>query len=119
LPAAAGALPGYAPGSHPVKAGDTLLVYAIGLGPTNPAVPTGTASPSAEPFARLSTIPQVAFGTGIAAVSVNPIFAGLAPGYVGEYQVNVTIPSGLQPGVVNLTLVFPDSISNSVPIVIQ
>ena len=40
-------------------------MYAIGLGPTSPAVATGEPAPSAEPFARLTTDPQISFGDGI------------------------------------------------------
>jgi uncharacterized protein (TIGR03437 family) len=116
---AEGALPEYGPGTHPVKPGDILLIYAIGLGETSPAAGTGLASPSAEPLARLTVMPQAVFGFGISSVSATPSFAGLAPGYVGEYQVNVEIPENAPKGTVDLKLVFPDAVSNTVPIVIQ
>ena len=71
-----GSFPGVA--THPAKPGDTLTLYAIGLGPTSPFVATGQAAPSSEPLARLTTVPTVNFGGGIGGTVVNPLFAGLA-----------------------------------------
>lgn len=47
--------------THPAKVGDTLTIYAIGLGPTSPAGATGQPAPSVEPLARLATTPLVNF----------------------------------------------------------
>jgi len=114
--------------SHPAKAGDVLTIYTIGMGPTNPAVGTNVPAPSTEPLARLTTCPAsqpcvgpvVEFGSGIfGTMSVTPAYAGLTPTYVGLYQVNVTIPGGIASGLVNVTLVFPDSESNTAQIAVQ
>ena len=106
--------------SHPAQAGAVLTIYAIGLGPTNPAVGTNMPAPGSEPLARLAVTPMVQFGTGIVGTTqVTPAYAGLSPGSVGLYQVNVTIPPGLPSGIVNLTLVFPDGVSNTVQIAVQ
>ena len=117
LPMPEGALPGVV--THPAKAGDTLVMYAIGLGPTSPAVATGEPAPSAEPFARLTTNPQVSFGVGIFGATVNPVFAALTPTFAGLYQINVTIPPDTPKGTVDVRLAFPDSVSNSVWIAVQ
>ncbi len=61
----------------PVKPGDNLVAYAIGLGPTNPPTPTG------------ATLTEGGVPATIA-------YAGVAPGLVATYQVNFTIPAGLQ-----------------------
>jgi uncharacterized protein (TIGR03437 family) len=61
----------------------------------------------------------VKFGAGISALTVVPLFAGLTPTYAGLYQVNVTIPASAPKGVVDLSLVFPDTLSNAVQIVIE
>jgi uncharacterized protein (TIGR03437 family) len=82
-------------GGHPAHIGDTLVIYAIGLGITNPPVATGAAAPSAEPLARFPTTPvSVLFGNRLfnAAQPAVPSFVGLTPGFVGLYQINVTIP---------------------------
>jgi uncharacterized protein (TIGR03437 family) len=112
-----GSFPGVA--THPAKPGDTLTLYAIGLGPTSPFVATGQAAPSSEPLARLTTTPTVNFGGGIGGAIVNPLFAGLSPFFAGLYQVNVTIPQDVPKGLIFVTLAFGDSTSNAVQIVIQ
>jgi uncharacterized protein (TIGR03437 family) len=61
----------------------------------------------------------VSFGGEIGNPTATPLFAGLAPGYAGLYQVNVTIPDGAPKGNVYVSLVFGSSISNSVLIYIQ
>ncbi len=107
--------------THPAQVGDALTIYAIGLGQTSPAVASGAPAPgSPDPLARLSTTPTVLFGTGIAAASATPFFAGLTPTAAGLYQVNVIIPPGVPTGSnINVSLVFPDSTSNIASIAIQ
>jgi uncharacterized protein (TIGR03437 family) len=117
IPMPTGSFPGVS--THPAKVGDTLTLYAIGLGPTNPAVATGQAAPSSEPLARLTSVPTVNFGGGIGGTQVTPFFAGLTPTYAGLYQLNVTIPENVPKGTVNLNLGFSDAASNSVQIEIQ
>ncbi len=84
--------------SKPVRAGETLVIYSIGFGQTNPPVQTGVASPS-NPLAQLSGVlvhfgPRSLFGTSV----VQPAsFAGLSPGFVGLYQINVQVPEGVTP----------------------
>jgi uncharacterized protein (TIGR03437 family) len=107
-------------GVHPARAGDTLIVWAIGLGATNPSVGTNVPAPGAEPLARLVVTPMVKVGSGIfGAPEITPDYAGLSPSSVGLYQVNVAIPAGLPSGLVNVTLVFPDTVSNTVQIAVQ
>ncbi len=87
---------GAAPGSHPAKIGDALTIYAIGLGATTPAVPTGAGAPAAEPLARVVPTPSVLFGGGFVTETMgNVLFAGLTPNFVGLYQINVVVPPNL------------------------
>jgi uncharacterized protein (TIGR03437 family) len=79
--------------SNPAKAGDVVVVYCTGLGATNPAVRSGEAAPT-SPLAKVSTPVSVTIGGQAAAVQ----YAGLTPGFVGLYQVNVQIPSGVTRG---------------------
>jgi uncharacterized protein (TIGR03437 family) len=93
-----GALTGYA--GHSVKAGDVIVIYTIGLGPTSPSVPSGTASPS-DTLAKVTVPVQVCFGNPTPFFQppcAKPQFVGLTPNFVGLYQINVTIPSGIPPG---------------------
>lgn len=117
IPMPTGSFPGVV--THPANVGDTLTLYAIGLGATTPSVATGQPAPASEPLAKLSSTPIVNFGGGIGGTLVTPLFAGLTPTYAGLYQVNVTIPANVPHGTVNLSLVFGDSASNSVQIAIQ
>ena len=106
--------------AHPARVGDYLTIWAIGLGPTNPAVGTNVPAPGSEPLARLTVTPAVDFGNSIfGTISATPSYAGLSPGSVGLYQINVAIPAGVVSGNVNLTLAFPDSTSNTVQIAVQ
>ena len=65
--------------------GEVVQVFCTGLGATDPAVVAGEAAPSQEPLARV-TIPVQ---TQIGGLTAQVFFAGLAPGFVGLYQVNV------------------------------
>ena len=67
--------------------GDSVVFYAIGCGATNPASPAGIV------VAGNATLPNVLvrFGERTGRVA----FAGLAPGLVGLYQLNVVVPEGV------------------------
>jgi uncharacterized protein (TIGR03437 family) len=78
---------------HPAVAGETLEIYGLGLGVTNPMVQAGAASPS-SPLARSVQTPRVQIGGRDATVT----FAGLVPGFAGLYQVNAVVPAGLAAG---------------------
>lgn len=71
------------------KAGEVLELYAVGLGPTNPAIAAGQAVSGVAPTIYPVTVQ-------IGTVSVIPSFSGLMS--QGLYQVNVTIPAGLGTG---------------------
>jgi len=100
----------------PAAAGEIVQVYCTGLGTTQPAIASGQAAPSAEPLAR-ATLPVTATVGGKSAVVH---FAGLAPGFVGLYQVNVQIPDGITPGsAVPLVLAQNGVPSNTVTLAIK
>src|SRR5579871_538226 len=79
--------------SAPAVAGDVVLIYATGLGAVDQPVTTG-APPPTNPVPNALSVPKVAIGGQSAAVQ----FAGLAPGFVGLYQINVQIPAGIKAG---------------------
>jgi hypothetical protein len=91
-------------GDSPALPGETVVVYAYGLGRADPSPNTGQASPT--PAATLSSplyfrfdftsnaMPSPPFINRASAISSPAsIFVGLTPGEVGLYQINVTIPS--------------------------
>ena len=81
--------------SCPAVAGHLVEFYANGLGPTSNQPASGSPAPT-DPnnLAKTTTTPVVMIGGQQAQVQ----FAGLAPGFVGLYQVNAYIPSGLASG---------------------
>jgi uncharacterized protein (TIGR03437 family) len=89
LAAATGAFPG----SRPAKVGEYISIYATGLGDVSNRPSLGYPSPGSLLATTLAT-PTVTIGGAPATVS----FSGLAPGYVGLYQINVQVPVGAPTG---------------------
>jgi len=72
----------------PATAGEEVVIYATGLGPTSPSFATGTAANQVNS----TTMPvRVTIGGKNATV----MYSGLTQGLVGLYQVNAIVPSGL------------------------
>ena len=84
--------------SSPAKPGEVILIYLLGMGPTNPPVASGAAAPSSEPLARVTAQPVVTVGGQAASVA----FAGLTPGDAGLYQIDFTVPPGASSGDLDL-----------------
>ncbi len=78
--------------SAKARAGSVVLIYATGQGTVSPAVADGAAAP-ADPLARTAANPVVYFGTEPGTV----LFSGLAPGFVGLWQINVRLPASNLP----------------------
>lgn len=74
-------------GSNPIHPGDRIVIYAAGLGPTEPAVEAGVPAPC-DPLARVVIEPTVTLG----GVQLVLEYAGLAPGQIGVYQINALVP---------------------------
>ena len=79
--------------SNPATPGSTVLqIFCTGLGPVTNQPPTGSPAPL-SPLAQTSYSPPPAVMVGGVAADVS--FSGLAPGYVGLYQINAQVPAGL------------------------
>jgi uncharacterized protein (TIGR03437 family) len=76
----------------PVHKGDRLIIYASGLGLTDPPVDAGTVSPN--PAAVVLIKPVVTLG----GVTCPVTFAGLTPGQIGVYEIRVNVPQGVTQG---------------------
>jgi uncharacterized protein (TIGR03437 family) len=76
---------------HPATAGETVLIYCTGLGAVSPAQQTGSAATGAAPT---TATPTVMIGGATAQTS----YSGLAPDFVGLYQINAEVPAGLSSG---------------------
>jgi uncharacterized protein (TIGR03437 family) len=87
---------------QPAAIGDTLIIWMTGLGITTP-----NGDPNGKPLAtgqippldgsvlyETPTLPAVTIG----GISAHVIYSVLAPGYPGDYQVAVQVPSGVAAG---------------------
>jgi uncharacterized protein (TIGR03437 family) len=107
----AGSVPGRS--SQPVSRGQFISVYATGLGAL-----TMTPPPDGSPPASQLTIAATAT-VSIGGVTVTPSFAGLAPGFVGLYQVDAQVPASVTPGsVVPVSITVGGVVSNTVTIAV-
>ncbi|MFB3828345.1 MAG: hypothetical protein ACE15B_16370 [Bryobacteraceae bacterium] len=79
--------------SNPIHPGDQITIWAAGMGRTAPEVPAGTAAPG-EPPAHALIPPEVRLG----GAELEVLFAGLAPGQVGVYQINARVPEWVSAG---------------------
>ena len=100
--------------SCPATQGALVQFYVNGLGPVTNQPASGDPAPSGTlaQLAQTTTKPVVMIGGQQATVQ----FAGLAPGFVGLYQVNVYVPTGLTSGNQPITIAIggktsPSSIS--------
>jgi len=97
--------PGYAAIDTPngpfaaVSAGDWIAMYATGLGAVNGPVADGEAP--GDPPPQVSTAVNVTLG----GTPLEVMWAGLAPGFAGLYQINAKLPAEIGSGFVVLALV--------------
>ncbi len=89
--------------ANPAHRGAIVSVYANGLGPVDSSAgghpPTGEATP-ADTYYTCRVLPVVTIGGKQAHVT----WAGLAPYYVGLYQINVEVPADVQPGIQSIVI---------------
>jgi uncharacterized protein (TIGR03437 family) len=100
--------------SNPAGAGKVVMLYANGLGPVTNQPASGEPAPY-SPLAETKSVPVVTIGGKQAAVS----FSGLAPGFAGLYQMNVTIPGGLDAGNQPVTVAIGGRTSKTSNIAVQ
>ena len=99
--------------TRPAKSGDTIIVYATGLGAVSPSIDNGAAP--GDILRNTSVKAQVLIGGKSADVP----FSGLSPQFVGVNQLNVTVPS-VGAGVIPLQINAGGVIStNQVTIAVQ
>ncbi len=106
---------GVTPNSRPARKGEFLEVFATGLGRVNDAPASGEAA-VANPLSETTAGPEVTIGGAAADV----LFSGLAPGFIGLYQVNVRVPAGAFSGdALGVSLRIGGAESNVVTIAIE
>ncbi len=94
--------------NNPAIPGEPLVLYVTGLGPLyDPYLVDGYGSPTSPPFATTLDPFQVVLDNENCRV----FFSGLAPGFVGLYQINFYVPLDAASG--NLQIYIQDSYANS------
>jgi uncharacterized protein (TIGR03437 family) len=112
LAAPAGSIAGRA--TRPARPGEFLTIYCTGLGSVTDPPPSGTPA-LGNPLSHTRAVPAVTIGGIPATVS----FSGLAPGFVGLYQVNVEVPASAATGdAVPLVLTIGGVTANAVTVAI-
>jgi uncharacterized protein (TIGR03437 family) len=103
------------PGSRPAQRGEYISIYCTGLGGVTHQPATG-APADGNPLSLTLTNPMI---VSIGGTSATVVFSGLAPGFVGLYQVNVQVPSSSPTGsAVPLTISIGGSTSKQASIAI-
>jgi len=117
--------------TNPAPAGSTILIYGTGQGQVSPAVPDGTAAPGAPGLAQTVAVPTTSASTCLnnqpsMCVAIgssgfgNVVYSGLAPGYIGLWQINVTIPQGTPAGsAVQIRVIINGTPSNTVTVAVR
>jgi uncharacterized protein (TIGR03437 family) len=77
--------------ASPAAVGETVLIYCTGLGTVSPQPADGMAAAGSSETAAAASVT-------IGGVQAEISYSGLAPGFVGLYQINAVVPSGLTSG---------------------
>jgi uncharacterized protein (TIGR03437 family) len=85
--------------ANPAKAGEVIIMYLAGLGPTNPPVASGQPAPSNPPASV--TLPVT---VTVDNQNAKIFFAGLTPGAAGLYQIDFEVPANASTGNVNVVV---------------
>jgi len=99
---------------NPAPRGSVVILYLNSIGPVSPAVADGAASPTSVPAKGIET-PIVTFG----GVRGTVYFSGLAPGFVGVWQLNVQVPASAPTGEVPVVVSTSQGVSNTAMISTQ
>jgi len=101
--------------SHPATAGDKIAISCAGLGAVTPAVADGSQTPESPVSAVVN-----AAAVSIGGVDAPVTFAGLVPGGTGVYEVDATVPVGINSGAaVPLVLTVAGQVSPPVTIAVK
>jgi uncharacterized protein (TIGR03437 family) len=81
--------------TNAIPRGQVIQLYGTGLGFVQGAPPDGTPTPGDRLYEGEK--PDV-FLNGLPVPAANVLFSGLAPGFVGVWQLNVRVPDNVPPG---------------------
>jgi uncharacterized protein (TIGR03437 family) len=100
--------------ARPAVAGEYVTIYCSGLGDVSNRPATGAPASTSS----LSNTVAAATAT-IGGVNAPVNFSGLSPGFVGLYQVNAQVPSGVSGNAMAVVLTIGGVVSNTVTIAVQ
>lgn len=98
---------------NPANPGEPLVLYVTGLGPLTLDLVDGYGSPTSPPFAETVDPFQVI----VDGENCDVFFSGLAPGFVGLYQINFYVPADAPSG--NLPISIQSSYANSASAILR
>jgi uncharacterized protein (TIGR03437 family) len=109
-----GSIPGAQ--ARPANRGEDISIFCSGLGSVANQPLSGVPAPIAPPLPTTTAMPTVTLG----GVQANVTFSGLAPGFVGLYQVNARVPDNAPSGdSVPVVITVSGTASNTVTVAIQ
>jgi minor extracellular serine protease Vpr len=100
--------------NNPAFPGDVLILYATGLGPLTQPLADGYGAPANPPADT-----QDPFQVLVAGETCQIMFSGLAPGFVGLYQINLQLPFDLPAGDLDTQITSPFANSQVATLPIQ
>jgi adhesin/invasin len=114
--------------SNPALSGSTVTLYGTGQGQVSPAVLDGQPAPSG-PLSNTVAVPtsdaktcqnnQPSVCVQVGNTFGNISYSGLAPGFIGLWQINVALPQGVTGSAVPVRVVINGTPSNTVTIAVR
>lgn len=115
--------------TNPATPGSVVSLYGTGPGAVSPPVPDGQPAPEPPNLAQTVTSPESSASACSAPSTVCVIFngsvfgtvqfSGLAPGFVGLWQINVQVPASLSAGTAQVKVTVGGVSSNTVTMAIK
>jgi uncharacterized protein (TIGR03437 family) len=94
----------------PATPGGIVILYGTGLGQTVPAAVFGQIPREAAQVKQIAAFQIILDGIPVDATNI--LYAGLAPGFAGLYQINLRIPTGTGPSP-EIRIGYPDALSKT------
>ena len=99
---------------NPARPGEVIILYTTGLGPVSLNIPDGYSAPLDRLAYTVDPFQVVVDGE-----QAQVLFSGLAPGFVGLYQINLRLPFDLPPGNLDIQILSPFANSGTATLPVQ